>query len=223
MIFGGNGLSLLPTNKLSLIFLPENEGGTHYTYLEYVEKIKLSAAETSLNYKGKLVYKIPHNSAHVLVQLLCDMIDGKPFYYDSVQFQNHDVAWVLPVTWEMSTPQEFCERFLADAPLELPIEAISLRELKSLKPTRFWFKNNRAYYRDTHGYFYFVDKRDLPNKKSREEYSKFKGNSDAVLACMMLRGLPSIRAGMSLNTNFWTSLENFKRKSLLHTALHLTS
>jgi len=183
---------------------------TDYGYLEHVEKIKTSATETLLNYKGKLVYKVPHNSAHVLVQLWYDMIDGKPFYYDSLQFQNHDVIWVMPVIWEVSTPQEFCKRFLDDAPVDLPIEVISMRELKSLKPIKFWFKNFRAYYRDANGYFYFAHKRDLPGKKAREEYIKFKGNDNAVLACMLLRGQPEHKRWYSSESEFLDEYRKFQ-------------
>ena len=50
---------------------------TDYGYLEYVEKIISSATETLYNYKGRIVYKIPYNSAYVLVQLWYDIIDGK--------------------------------------------------------------------------------------------------------------------------------------------------
>ena len=163
---------------------------TDYSYLEYVDKIISSATEALYNYKGKLVYKIPYNSAYVLVQLLYDVINGKPFYYDGLQFQSHDVTWVLPITWEISNPKEFWERFMDDTHVDLPITIISFNELKSLKPTKFWFKNKRAYYKDKHGYFYYIDKYDLPNKKSREEFEVFKGNEDAVLASVNLAGRP---------------------------------
>jgi len=95
----------------------------------------------------------------------------------------------MPVTWDVSRPKEFWEHFLSDTHLELPIEIISMNELKALKPTKFWFKNNCVCYKDGNGYFYYINKLDLPNKKKRDEFEKFKSNDAAVLASMMLRGL----------------------------------
>jgi hypothetical protein len=151
-----------------------------YGYLSFIDKIKQSAADEIYSYKGKKVYKVPYNSAFVLVQIWYDIIGGEPFYYDGLQFQDHDCGSV-PVTWEMGRPEEFYNRFLADAGhVRLPVEVISLKELKKLKPIKFWFKNNRAFYKDPNGYFYFISKWDLPTKEKRTEYEMFKNNENAL-------------------------------------------
>ena len=179
-----------------------------YDYLSYVEKIKSSAIEVLYNYKSKRVHKILYNSGYILVRMHYDIIDGEEYYYDMLQFQIHSKSkCVIPITWGVSNPKEFWEQYInCSNPIELPIEAISLNELKALKPTRFWFRNLRAFYRDDNGYFYYIHKTNLPNKKSREEYEKFKGNKNAVF----------VRYGsnfvMDNSTKWFTSEEEFKEE-----------
>lgn len=183
------------------------------SYLEYVNKIISSATHTFKNYRGKIVYKIPYNSAFVLVQLAYDIIDGSPFYYDSLLFQSHDDPWVLPVTWEMISPAEFYNRFLDKNHTDLPISAISIKELKALKVDKFWFKEQKAYYRDEDGYFYFVNKYDLPSKKSKEEFLKFAGNKEAVLARVNVAGVPKHTQWYSSMGEFLHSYKDLKSET----------
>ena len=153
-----------------------------YDYLNYIEKIISSSIETLYNCRGRLVYKIPHNSAFVLVQIWYDLIDEELFYYDGLQFQIHDKhMYSTPITWDIGSPKDFCLRFLDDEHTSLPIEIISLNDLKKLKPLKFWFRNLKAYYKDDNGYFYLIHKYDLPNKKACEEYKRFKDNKNALL------------------------------------------
>jgi len=154
-----------------------------YGYLEFVDKIK-AVAQVECDHKGKRVYKIPYNSAYILVHLWYDIENGKEFYYDGCDFQRHDeCTGAMSIMWTWSTPKEFYEQFLKErGHVELPIEVISLRELKKLNPVKFHNKNGKALYRDCYGYFYIVNKHDLPNKKKCAEYAQFKGNPNAVFA-----------------------------------------
>jgi hypothetical protein len=76
-----------------------------------------------------------------------------------------------------------------------------MKELKALKTTKFWFKNNKAYYKDTHGYFYVIDK----------------GNDNAVLACVEL-------SGRSKHTGWYASesefLDEYKKFQTDNSASH---
>ena len=176
-----------------------------YDYLNYIEKIISSSIETLYNYRGRLVYKIPHNSAFVLVQIWYDLVDGELFYYDGLQFQVHDKHMhSTPITWDVGNPKDFCLRFLDDDEhTNLPIEIISLNDLKKLKPLKFWFRNLKAYYKDDNGYFYLIHKYDLPNTKSREEYERFKDNKDALLVSIG-------KAGMIEHTKWFESEGHFQ-------------
>lgn len=155
-----------------------------YAYLEYVEKIKSAAKEILYDYKGRKLYKIPYNSAYILVRLLMSFEDGKEYYYDGCEFQRHDEhTFTVPITWTISTPEEFYTQFLADSyHVELPIEFVSLREIKALKAVKFYNKNSKVFYKDSNGYFYFGDKTCFPNKKDRDEFQKFNGSTEAVRA-----------------------------------------
>ena len=156
----------------------------NYAYLDYVEKIKAEAKGILYDYRGRTVYKIPYNSAYILVRLWLSTEGGEEYYYDGCEFQRHDEhGFTVPIMWTSSTPEEFYKQFLTeDDNAELPVEFISLRELKKLKPVKFSNKDGKAYYKDSNGYFYFVYKDCLPNKRDREEYERFNGCKEAVEA-----------------------------------------
>jgi len=184
-----------------------------YSYLEYVDKIISLSIKSICDYKGRMIYSIPYNSSFILVRVLSDIIDGKIFYYDGLEFQVHNTYGPRPIMWDMGTPKGFCERFLNQNHMELPIEVISIKKLKTLKPVKFWFKNNAAYYRCQHGYFYYIDKKDLPNKKSLEEYEKFKGNEDAVWARVEMRGLAKYTKWFSSESELLDEYKAFREST----------
>ncbi|MGL6174867.1 MAG: hypothetical protein ACRC1P_09720 [Cellulosilyticaceae bacterium] len=149
------------------------------TYLRYVGSILESATEFIVDFKGRKLYKIPHNSGYILVRLAFDEEDNT--YYDFLEYQRRDEnTMITPITFTWSTPKEFYELFLEEPGKSKDFIRLSNRELKKIKPTKFYNKNNRAFWFDKNGYFYYADKSALPGKKDKEEYEKFKDNPKAV-------------------------------------------
>lgn len=147
------------------------------SFLSYVEKIHSLSTDNLLNYHGGQVWKIPYHNSHILYRQFMDEDE----YIDGCEYQRHDnVGYTEPIMWNMSTPQEFYERFLCEEHIELPIEVISFKEIKQLKAKKFWNKNNKAYWYDSNGYFYCADKCDLPNKNKKDDWAKFGGNKEAI-------------------------------------------
>jgi len=155
---------------------------TDYSYLTYIKKIKAASVETLHDYRGRNVYKIPLNSAYVLVRLYCSSEEGEEYFFDGCEFQRHDEhGFTPPIFWTSSTPEEFYNQFVHTEPYTiLPVEVLSLNELKKVDPTRFYNREGRVFYRDRYGYFYFAHKQRLPNKKDHEEYARQKNNPLAI-------------------------------------------
>lgn len=147
------------------------------TYLEYVEKIKENSIETLFDYRGREIWKIPYADKYILYRPYIQ--DGE--YLDGGEYQRWDnIQYVNPIGFIMCEPKEFYEMFLNDKHIKLPIDVVSLNDMKKLKAKRFYNKENMAMWFDNNGYFYYADKHDLPSKKTKEEYEKFKNNPNAV-------------------------------------------
>lgn len=150
------------------------------TYLSNIEEIKSKCnPEYRLDYRGRKVYTLPRKGGDILIRFYHQ--DSQ--YLDGLVYQRHDVSNLIePSLWTLSTPKEFIELFLK--PYVHKDEGfISLNELKKIKPTKFWNKNNQAFWYDSDGYFYHADKTSLPNKKSIALYNKISPHKDmAILA-----------------------------------------
>lgn len=59
----------------------------------------------------------------------------------------------------------------------------SPKDIKKIKATKFYNRNNRCYWIDNNGFFYKADKTDLPSKESKDEFKMFGGNKEAVYVC----------------------------------------
>ncbi len=152
---------------------------TDTEYLNSVEKIKSIATEKLYDYKGRMVWKIPHNNAYILYR---QFVDENGNYIDGCEYQRWDnIASLMPFGWNISTPKEFEKMFIKEKPYyDRQNPCISPKELKKKKAKRFYNKNNKAYWRDNDGLFYKADKCDLPDTADKEEYKKFNGNTEAV-------------------------------------------
>lgn len=152
---------------------------TDIEYLNSVEKIRAISIETLYDYRGRMVWKIPHNNAYILYRQFIDE-DGE--FIDGCEYQRWDnITSTIPFGWNISTPKEFEELFIKEKPLydkERP--CISKKELKKKKAKKFYGKNGKYYWLDTDGLFYCADKANLPNKADNEEYKQFKDNAKAV-------------------------------------------
>lgn len=153
---------------------------TDMSFLEYIQRIKDKSQMVAHDYKGREVYKFPHYASYILVKLSTDK-DGD--YYDFCEYQRWDCHGRMnPITWTMSNPKMFCDMFDNKPDEKLPQGFIvTPKEIKKLKPIKFYNKDGEIYWVDNLGYIYVADKTDMPNKKSKEEYQMFKDNSDAVL------------------------------------------
>lgn len=151
------------------------------SHMSYINKILSMSTLMRLDYKGRQIHTIPYNSAYILVRLSYD--DKDAIYYDFLEYQRHDNTQLTqPITFTWSTPQEFHELFFYDTPEDKSFARFSDREFKKIKPkpTKFYNKNSDVYWFDDEGYIYYTYKGDLPNKRNKEEWSKFHDNHNAV-------------------------------------------
>ena len=103
--------------KAKQIF-PEATEITQYTdmsYLECIDKIRSKSELIKYDYKGREVYKFPHNDSFIIIKLSRD-IDGD--YYDFCDFHEFQ-RWecrghIYPITWTMSNPTLFCDMFCSE-------------------------------------------------------------------------------------------------------------
>lgn len=160
------------------ISITENTDKSH---LEYIDKIIEKATDILKDCKNRTVYKIPHNSGFVLVRVYTHENE----FIDGLDYQIHSPAdFAASFMWTYTTPEKFYKKIMQPKEniIGKPVDIISITELRKLRPQRFYYKNNKGYWRDSDGYFYIVDKSDLPTRKKIEEYDRFKYNSEAVLA-----------------------------------------
>lgn len=157
------------------------EEDTDNSHVEYINKILELSVNQMIDYRGRLIHKIPHNAGYILVRIGYDGEDDT--YYDFLEYQRHDEASMLsPITWTWGNPKQFYEDFLMDCNIEKTSIRLSDKDLKKIKPKviKFYNKNNNVYWIDDIGYIYIAEKHDLPNKKSKEEWDKFHDNPNAV-------------------------------------------
>ena len=147
------------------------------SFIDSVEKIKALSEHTFHDYKGREVWKIPHNGKFILYRQY--EYDGE--YIDGCDYQRWDnVFGMNPITWTASDPKNFEKLFLRSKPFYDGQLFISLKELRKRKAKRFYNKSGRAYWKDNNGLFYMAMKYDLPGAAENEEYEKFKDNRNAV-------------------------------------------
>ena len=148
-------------------------------FLESVEKIKAMSEHTLYDYRQREIWKIPYNNKYILYR---QYIDEDGHYIDGCDYQRWDnITSTYPFAWTSSTPEEFAELFVIEKPFyDRENPCISQKELKKKKAKKFYNKNNKSYWRDANGLFYKADKCDLPNTVDKEEYKRFKGNTEAV-------------------------------------------
>lgn len=155
---------------------------TDTSHIEYINNILTLSTSQMIDYRGRLMHKIPHNAGYILVRIGYDNEDCT--YYDFLEYQRHDEESMLsPITWTWGNPKQFYEDFLADCNIDKTSIRLSDRELKKIKPkvVKFYNKNNNVYWVDDVGYIYIAEKHDLPNKRKQEEWDKFHDNENAVL------------------------------------------
>lgn len=147
------------------------------SFVKSVEKIKAFTEATFCDYRRREVWQIPYSGRFILYR---QYVDGDE-YLDGCEYQRWDnLIGTTPVGWTVSNPKEFEELFLKEKPSRSDELFVSQKEIKKRKAQKFYNKNNKIYWRDNEGFFYKANKYDLPDKKAKEEYERFKGNQEAV-------------------------------------------
>lgn len=148
------------------------------SYLKKLDEIKNMSTFMGCDRLNYEVYKFPYNGSYVLVRL---HKDENGDYYDILQFQRWDCKGQMnPITWNMCNTIEFIYMFTDEYLDETQGYIVTPRELKKLKPYKFYNKNNEVMWVDDNGCVYTAEKHLLPNKENKAEYNQFKDNPDAV-------------------------------------------
>ena len=148
------------------------------SYLEKIDKIKSVSTFMGYDRQNHEVYKFPYNGSFILVRLHKDKDSD---YYDILYFQRWDCKGLInPVTWNLCNATEFFEMFIEEYSDNTQGFIISPKELKRLKPHKFYNKNGEIMWIDNNGCIYTAEKWCMPNKKNKAEYEQFKNNSEAV-------------------------------------------
>lgn len=174
-------------NQLKLQFCDETlrEAGENnnctiggYEYLEYIKKIINHSSDKIIDARGRELRKFPYNSSYILVRFLKE----GDLYLDGIEYQRYDnVLYTLPLGFVYTSPYEFVKSYLNENEKDFNLKIFSMREFKKIKATRYFNKENLAFWIDEDGYFYCANKCLLPNKASNQEYNQFYGNDQAVL------------------------------------------
>lgn len=117
----------------------------------------------------------------ISLRLSKDLRDDK--YYDFCEYQCSSGELMSPITWNAGSISHFCDSvpILSDIPKKEQGYVVTPKELKKIKPVKFYNSNGETYLRDSDGYFYTASKYDLPNKKNKAEWEQFHDSPDAVL------------------------------------------
>lgn len=104
----------------------------NYSHYSFCNAIVRAATETLVDYKGRVMYKIPLSTGYVLVRLYID--HDNDTYYDYCEYQQcMDTQLIMPVTFTMSTPKEFCAKYLIEP---IKYEILSFRKYSEDKLTK---------------------------------------------------------------------------------------
>lgn len=148
------------------------------SYLDKIDKIKSVSTLMGYDRQNHEVYKFPYNGSFILVILHKDK-NGD--YYDILDFQRWDCRGLInPITWSLCNAAEFFEMFAEEYSDNTQGFIISPKELKKLKPQKFYNKDGETMWIDSNGCIYIVEKWLMPNKKNKAEYEQFKNNPNAV-------------------------------------------
>lgn len=106
---------------------------TDIGYLDAVEKIKALSVEKFCDYRGREIWKIPHNNAFILYR---QFVDEEGNYIDGCSYQRWDnVAYVAPFSWNITNPGEFVKLFIKEVPRQTPsIGSIEVASIQILSP-----------------------------------------------------------------------------------------
>ena len=154
-------------------------------YLEYIDKIKEKAEYITsfkkCDYEIRELYAIYLYGYKISLRLSKDLRDDK--YYDFCEYQCSSGELMSPITWNMGSISHFCDSvpILSNIPKKEQGYVVTSKELKKIKPVKFYNSNGETYWRDSDGYFYTALKCDIPNKKNKSEWEQFHDNPDAVL------------------------------------------
>lgn len=176
-------------------------------HIEIIENIKQLSEFVGHDYRNREIYKLPHYNKYILVKFSCDE-DGN--YYDFCEFQRWDCYGLIrPTLWTLSNPKYFYDTFCKNISTITKAEFISSKELKKIKPIKFYNKNNQIYWIDNNGYFYQAEKFSMPNKKNKELHKRFVDNKDAVLGCYKIASRSNPHA--TEEVEWFDSVEAFKQ------------
>ena len=154
-------------------------------YIEYVDKVKEKAEYITsfkkCDYEIRELYVIYLYGYKISLRLSKDLRDDK--YYDFCEYQCSSGELMSPITWNTGSISHFCDSvpILSNIPKKEQGYVVTPKELKKIKPVKFYNSNSETYWRDSDGYFYTASKYDLPNKKNKAEWEQFHDSSDAVL------------------------------------------
>ena len=154
-------------------------------YIEYIDKIKEKAEYITsfkkCDYEIRELYAIYLYGYKIYLRLSKDLRDDK--YYDFCEYHYSSGELMSPITWNTGSISHFCDSvpILSDIPKKEQGYVVTPKELKKIKPVKFYNSNGETYWRDSDGYFYTASKYDLPNKKNKAEWEQFHDSSDAVL------------------------------------------
>ena len=154
-------------------------------YIDVIDKIKEKAEYITsfkkCDYEIRELYVIYLYGYKISLRLSKDLRDDK--YYDFCEYQCSSGELMSPITWNTGSISHFCDSvpILSDIPNKEQGYVVTPKELKKIKPVKFYNSNGETYWRDSDGYFYTASKYDLPNKKNKAEWEQFHDNPDAVL------------------------------------------
>ena len=131
-------------------------------------------------YEKREIREIDYFGNVIRLQLSKDLRDDK--YYNLCYYQIHNGRFISPITWTMTSAEQFCSKFHIGDDIVKQEQGfvVTPKEIKKIKPVKFYNKDGVTYWRDVYGYFYIANKIDLPNKRNKEEWQRFHDNPDAV-------------------------------------------
>lgn len=153
-------------------------------YIDMIDKIKEKAEYITsfkkCDYEIRELYAIYLYGYKISLRLSKDLRDDK--YYDFCEYQCSSGELMSPITWNTGSISHFCDSvpILSDISKKEQGYVVTPKELKKIKPVKFYNSNGETYWRDSNGYFYTANKYDLPNKKNKAEWEQFHDNPDAV-------------------------------------------
>ena len=102
------------------------------SYLDGIEAIKTRSVLIS-EAPGIALYRMPHADGEIYIKLIYDEADG--LYYDIIRYQQRKIgAFTIPITWDVSSIQEFLDGYINRKPLCYNL--VSMRDYRQPKLKR---------------------------------------------------------------------------------------